>query len=165
METPDIIAQIFNRDKIPAAGVDEAKRTFEGHCHCSLIQFNITLPAAWLPLRSIICHCSAYRYTHGTFGNFQVILPPAVDLEWKNGSSKDKLAGYEWPEGNAERLFCPTCGSNVGHYDSEDGHWAVAWEYSTKSSGSWASTHTPSRQATEGWSTGCPRLQGTRLFT
>ncbi|KAH8204257.1 hypothetical protein TruAng_001543 [Truncatella angustata] len=105
----DLFAQFCNQDKARPSGVHE-ERTFNGHCHCNRIQFNITLPTASLPLRSLLCHCSACRYTHGTFASSNVILPPGVEPQWINGSSRGDLKGYEKPGGRGERC-----------------QWSVAW--------------------------------------
>ncbi|KAI0129739.1 Mss4-like protein [Xylariales sp. AK1849] len=126
MAEPDIVTQVFNRDKAPPSEPHETK-TFAGRCHCRRIQFNITLSISSLPLRSLICHCSTCRYTHGTFGSFNVMLPPGVKPDWISGSSQDKLAGFEPPNGQGERLFCPSCGTNVGHLDEPRGQWAVSF--------------------------------------
>lgn len=56
-----------------------------------------------------------------------MILAPGTEPEWISGSSKAELAAYEKPDGNGQRLFCPTCGSHVGHVDPGTGQWAVVW--------------------------------------
>lgn len=120
------MALILSQDKVLPTGPHESK-TFDGHCHCRRIQFTVTLPTEVLPLRSRICHCSACRYTHGTFVSCVVTLPPGVQPEWAKHSSKDKLAGYTKPGGRGPRLFCPDCGSHVGYFDPSIGQWTVAW--------------------------------------
>ncbi|KAK6082196.1 DUF636 domain-containing protein [Seiridium cupressi] len=126
MADSDILNKVYNRDKATLSGPHE-KRSFDGRCHCRRFQFSITLPASSLPLNGMICHCSNCRYTHGTFGNSQVILPPGVEPEWANGSLKDQLADHQKPGREGVRLFCPDCGSHVGHVDPTCGQWAVAW--------------------------------------
>lgn len=125
MADADPVDLAFNRDKAPPPGPHE-KKSYEGRCHCRRIRFKITLPTASLPLRGLICHCSTCRYTHGTLGSFNVILPPGVEPEWAQGSSSDKLAGYERPGGKGRRFFCPDCGSHVGHIDPTCGQWGLA---------------------------------------
>lgn len=126
MGDADNYTLVLNRDKVPPTGPHETK-TFAARCHCRGVQFNVTLPTAVLPLRSIICNCSICRRTHGSFGSFHVFLPPGVAPQWTNGPPEEKLKGYARPGVEGERLFCPTCGTHVGSWSIKNQQWAVAY--------------------------------------
>ncbi|KAK7963964.1 hypothetical protein PG996_008347 [Apiospora saccharicola] len=116
---PASLTKAFNHDKVTPSGPHETKK-FAGRCHCSAVQFSVSLPVASLPLRSYFCHCSICRYSQGTYARMGVILPPGIEPDWMGGSMSEKVAEYKIPGSPSPRLFCSTCGSTIGGV-GEDG--------------------------------------------
>ena len=93
-------------------------KTLTAACHCRNVHFNVTIPAASLPLDVHLCHCSLCRYTHGTFCTFHANLPEGIEPEFIAPSSMSNLTPYTHPQGHSTGYFCSTCGCNIGCQDS-----------------------------------------------
>ncbi|KAK8029735.1 hypothetical protein PG993_011026 [Apiospora rasikravindrae] len=120
-----LLSKAFNHDKAASSGPHETKKV-AAHCHCGAVQFTVGLPAASLPLRGFICHCSICRYTQGTYARTGVVLPPAIEPDWADGGSmpSEKVASYKVPGYPTARLFCSSCGTTIGGH-GENGQWSM----------------------------------------
>lgn len=80
---------------------------FEGGCLCGAIRYRSTQP----PLRGVICHCSMCRKHSGAPALAFVHFPRAA-FAW----APDEPARYR-SSPNAERGFCPRCGSTLSMHE------------------------------------------------
>lgn len=126
MSVPEPLIPLFNRDKVATtpSGDDDEKQTFTARCHCSNVQFAITLPKSMLPLNAYICGCYHCRLTHGSFGSFHITLPPGHGPEWTAGRLNYSVYKTKGGSGG-QRFFCPTCGAHSGHYEPWINQWVL----------------------------------------
>ncbi|GAA6009575.1 GFA family protein [Rhodotorula paludigena] len=85
--------------------------TATGHCLCGAIQLELL---DGMPDSCILCHCTNCRQQSGGLGVVGMLMPRArVRI-----TGEDHLASYrdaKCASGSAlVRLFCETCGSNIG---------------------------------------------------
>ncbi|KAK7746598.1 hypothetical protein SLS62_009319 [Diatrype stigma] len=140
MAIPEPLMPLFNRDKVGNPVGEEEKQTFAARCHCSNVQFAITLPKSMLPLNAYVCGCYHCRVTHGAFGSFHITLPPGLGPEWTAG--RINYSVYKTKGGNGgQRFFCPTCGAHSGHYEPLINQWVVDVALFDSSAPFWTYTH------------------------
>ena len=72
----------------------------EGGCHCGAVRFAAEVEE---PLRLLDCNCSICRKT-----GFLHLIVPREDLDLLAGGNV--LTSYRFGSGQAEHLFCATCG-------------------------------------------------------
>ena len=72
----------------------------EGGCHCGAVRFAAEVEE---PLRLLDCNCSICRKT-----GFLHLIVPHGDFDLLAGG--DALTSYRFGSGQAEHLFCATCG-------------------------------------------------------
>ena len=82
----------------------------QGGCLCGSIRYEYS----GTPAAAVNCHCSLCRKAHGSaYGSFLIV--PKDSFKWTKGESE--LARYQSsPE--AERQFCPKCGSQLTVYEA-----------------------------------------------
>lgn len=100
-----------------------SSKTLTAACYCKNVQFTVTVPAASLPLKVHMCHCSICRYTHGTLCCFHAPLPADIQPEFIAPSALTECTAYEHP--NSTKYFCSTCGCQIGDR-GKDGEWVIS---------------------------------------
>lgn len=95
-------------------------------CQCKDLHFTLTVPSSLLPLRGHICHCSVYRWTHGTPCIFNAPIPAGIVPQFVPPSGLEKLTPYTFPGSNCVRYFCSRCGCHMGDVGPHDGKWCLA---------------------------------------
>ena len=73
---------------------------FEGGCHCGAVRFTFT---AEPPVVVTDCNCSICAMT-----GYEHVFVVDADLRFVSG--RDHLQSYRFGTGEAEHLFCKTCG-------------------------------------------------------
>lgn len=146
--------------------MEATSKTLTASCHCKSIQFTITIPTDYLPLKRHICHCSICRHTHGAPASFHTELPHGIEPQFAP-SSLDGLTAYEHPAARSTRHFCGTCGCQVGDR-AHNGQWIVShsiFDANKHEQGIWQfQTHLlPSSAADGGLSTLIPEIDGRQL--
>ena len=81
---------------------------FTGGCLCGAVRYESTAK----PIRGVICHCSLCRRHSGAPALAFVHFPRAV-FRWVGAEPKRYRSSPE-----AERGFCPTCGSTISMHES-----------------------------------------------
>jgi hypothetical protein len=81
---------------------------FTGGCLCGAVRYESTAK----PIRAVICHCSLCRRHSGAPALAFVHFPRAF-FRWVGAEPKRYRSSPE-----AERGFCPTCGSTISMHES-----------------------------------------------
>ena len=88
-----------------------------GGCHCGAVRFSAILPNP--PVAALDCNCSICRMT-----GFLHVMVRHEAFELVSG--RDALASYRFGSGQAEHLFCRTCGVKSFYQPrSHPGSWSV----------------------------------------
>ena len=93
----------------------KCSETYDGHCHCGTVRFNITLSPPLHPKdpepdtrwNVIRCNCSVC-----TRNGYLLVHPPISKVQFIQG--EDKLGRYQFGNKRAQHQFCSVCGSSVG---------------------------------------------------
>ncbi|EEH35327.2 hypothetical protein PAAG_06374 [Paracoccidioides lutzii Pb01] len=94
-------------------------KTLTVYSFCRAVQYNIILPTTSLPLSVHICHCAICCYTHGIQCVFHAPLPAGITPQWVAPSGPHAPTSYKHCSAAlGERLFCSTCGCQIGDLKS-----------------------------------------------
>lgn len=85
------------------------RETFEGGCHCGRVRFRVTGDLD----KATICNCSVCTKK----GIIHLIVPPE-DFTLLSGA--DALESYRFNTGQANHLFCRTCGMHPYYIPRSD---------------------------------------------
>lgn len=85
------------------------RETYEGGCHCGRVRFRVTGDLE----KAAICNCSVCTKK----GIIHLIVPPE-DFTLLSGA--DSLESYRFNTGQANHLFCRTCGMHPYYIPRSD---------------------------------------------
>ena len=85
-----------------------AEAVFEGGCLCGAVRYRATAP----PLRCVICHCADCR-KHSGAPCLSFVHFPVEAFGWQGVAPTRYRSSH-----NAERGFCPTCGSTLSMHEA-----------------------------------------------
>jgi len=80
--------------------MDHLMPTHHGKCHCGIVRFEFTGPAA---VDVTDCNCSMCKMT-----GYEHVFVPKTDLRFLSG--ENHLMEYRFNTGQAVHMFCRTCG-------------------------------------------------------
>lgn len=80
--------------------------TYDGHCHCGEVKFQIKISPPFPDHTVISCNCSVCHRN-----GYLLVYPARQDVSFIRG--EDKLQSYEFNRHKATHKFCPACGSSV----------------------------------------------------
>ncbi|MBX7541052.1 GFA family protein [Qipengyuania sphaerica] len=91
----------------------------EGACHCGEVRFEAQIEP---PVELLECNCSICSMT-----GFLHLIVPHSDFTLLSG--KEALESYRFGSGQAEHLFCKSCGIKSFYQPrSHPGSWSVHWK-------------------------------------
>lgn len=107
---------------------DDQVKTITARCYCGSIHYEVSLPAAQLPLSAYLCHCSGCRHTFGALCVAHANLPAGVRPRFVDPSSSLATAAtrYQAPGSIYETYHCATCGSHAGGYCAATDVWIAS---------------------------------------
>jgi len=89
-------------------------QTYEGHCHCGLVRYTVTLSPPLMPVSGSTQHWTVTRCNCSICarnGHLNV-HPYHENVKFTKGQEKLKI--YQFADKKAVHMFCTECGSSIG---------------------------------------------------